>query len=309
MTRPRRTLPGSTYLVTRRVSQRHFWLAPKGAVKRVFGYCFAVAMQRYGVAVHALCVLSNHYHAVVTDPEGRISDFIRYFHSLVARALNAQLGRWENLWSTRQTSLVRLIAPADVLSKVVDTICNPVTSGLVRTGAEWPGLRTRPGHLGQKPQRFERPNKFFDPDGSTPASACLPITVPPDFANLGAAGFRALVSDAVARREAEVAANMEATGRRFLGVPAVRRQRRDGRPKTPAPRRRLGPEVACANAERRRAELGKLVRFRARYRAAREAWLAGARPVVFPPGTTRMRGYPGVVVRGAPLDVSVVATE
>lgn len=36
MTRPRRHLPGSTYSITRRASQRRFWLAPKGALKNLF---------------------------------------------------------------------------------------------------------------------------------------------------------------------------------------------------------------------------------------------------------------------------------
>jgi REP element-mobilizing transposase RayT len=44
--------------------------------------------------VHAWCVLSNHYHLVVTDPDARLPAFMQYLDSLVARAMNA------SLWST-----------------------------------------------------------------------------------------------------------------------------------------------------------------------------------------------------------------
>ena len=65
MTCPRRIVPGTTYLLTRRCS--HFMLVPRGIVRELFGYCVALAAERHGVLVHAITIMSNHYHAVVTD--------------------------------------------------------------------------------------------------------------------------------------------------------------------------------------------------------------------------------------------------
>ena len=65
MTCPRRIVPGTTYLLTRRCS--HFMLVPRGIVPELFGHCLALAAERHGVLVHAVTVMSNHYQAVVTD--------------------------------------------------------------------------------------------------------------------------------------------------------------------------------------------------------------------------------------------------
>ena len=94
MTAPRQVLQGTTYLVTRRCTQRQLLLKPSKVTNAVFGYLLAVAARRYGVEVHAYCVLSNHYHLVVTDPQARLPAFQQFLDALVARAVNAHLGRW-----------------------------------------------------------------------------------------------------------------------------------------------------------------------------------------------------------------------
>ncbi|HEY7725075.1 MAG TPA: hypothetical protein VH880_07070, partial [Anaeromyxobacteraceae bacterium] len=94
MTAPRQVLPGTTYLVTRRCAQRQFLLKPSKTTTDVFLYLLAVAARRFGIEVHAFCVLSNHFHLVVTDPHARLPAFHQFLDALVARALNASLGRW-----------------------------------------------------------------------------------------------------------------------------------------------------------------------------------------------------------------------
>jgi hypothetical protein len=59
VTAPRQVLPGTTYLVTRRCSERRLFLRPSERVNAIFLYVLAVAAQKYGIDVHAFCVLSN----------------------------------------------------------------------------------------------------------------------------------------------------------------------------------------------------------------------------------------------------------
>jgi hypothetical protein len=59
-----------------------------GAHHQVFLCCLAVAAERWGVIVHAVCMLSNHYRAVVTDPFGRLPEFYGWLHEFVGKALN-----------------------------------------------------------------------------------------------------------------------------------------------------------------------------------------------------------------------------
>ncbi len=106
---PRRVVPGDTYLITRRCSQRTFRLRPSPETNRIFMYCLALAIDKTGVELHAACVMSNHHHLVVTDPRGVLPDFLRELHRLTAKVMNALQGQWENLWAAEPCNVVRLV--------------------------------------------------------------------------------------------------------------------------------------------------------------------------------------------------------
>ena len=125
MTAPRCVLPGVTYFVTRRCAQRQFLLRPSSVVNATFLFLLAIASRRCGVQVHAFCVLSNHWHAVLTDPDARLPEFEQYLDSLLARALNASMGRWESFWAPSSYSAVTLVS---VASSVLSSSNPPVSS-------------------------------------------------------------------------------------------------------------------------------------------------------------------------------------
>ena len=87
MTLPRLVLPDRTLLVTRRCFGRMFLLRPSPQVQAAFTYCLALAAEKHGIQVHAAIVLSNHWHAVLTDPHGTLPAFMRWLHTNVAKAL------------------------------------------------------------------------------------------------------------------------------------------------------------------------------------------------------------------------------
>ncbi len=300
MTCPRRIVPGTTYLLTRRCTQRRFMLVPRGLVPKLFGYCIALAAKRHGILVHAVTVMSNHWHGLVTDPHGRIPEFCRDVHSLAARALNAHLGRWEALWSSQRLSLVELVDGPDVWDKLVYTLTNPVEAGLVARSAEWPGLRTRPVDVTREPRVFKRPRTRFFRRSGLPAEVELHLTVPPALEPLDRPAFAQEFQARVAAREAAIQEQMASAGRGFLGAHEVRRQRRDARPKTHELRRGRHPAVASRDRARRLGALERLRRFRDAYRAALERWRQRTGPVCFPEGTYKMRDYPGVTSDRAP---------
>jgi len=288
MTAPRQVLPGATYLVSRRCSQRQFLLKPTRTTNDVLLYVLAVAASRYGVEVHAFCVLSNHYHLVVTDPDARLPAFQQFLDALVARAINASLGRWESFWAPDSYSAVRLASSTDVLDKIAYVLANPVAAGLVRSGRLWPGLWSAPDQVGGEPLQVRRPDHFFDPKGSLPPKATLELTVPAGFAS--AESFREDLAAALAEREAMAAREV----RDFLGAARVLAQRPTARPKSGEPRRDVHPRVAARDRWKRIEVLGRLVDFLSSYRAAWNAWQSGERGVVFPVGTYLLRVAHGV---------------
>ncbi len=300
MSWPRRIVPGATYLLTRRCIQRRFMLVPRGIASKLFGYCVALAAKRHGILVHALVCMSNHYHGLLTDPHGNIPAFARDLNSLLARALNAHFGRSEALWSSQRLSLVELVDASDVWDKLVYTITNPVEAGLVARSAQWPGLRTRPVDIERAPRVFERPRTAFFRKSRLPAKVTLQLSVPPLLEPCDARTFARELQTRVAEREATIRDRMAASGRAFLGASAVKRQRRDARPKTRERRRDCNPSVASRDRARRVGALTRLRRFRDAYRRALETWRERAGPVVFPEGTYKMRDYPGVITGRAP---------
>jgi len=129
MTAPRQVLPGASYLVTRRCTQRQFLLRPGKLVDQTFLYLLALAAHRFCIRIHAFCVLSNHYHLVLTDPHARLPAFCRFLDGLAARALNALHGRWESFWAPDSYSAVALATPQDVLEKAAYTLAKRITLG------------------------------------------------------------------------------------------------------------------------------------------------------------------------------------
>lgn len=289
MTAPRQVLPGTTYLVTRRCVRREFLLRPSKVTNQVLLYLLAVGAQRYGVEVHAYCVMSNHYHLVVTDPDAQLPAFMQFVDGLAGRAVNALLGHDEAVWGSDSYSAVSLPSLRDVVDKTAYTLANPVAAGLVRSGHRWPGLWS---DLRVEERLVPRPSHFFDPKGTLPETVRFRLTAPPGFAK---EEFKEQVQAALGEREAEA-------GRRvagFLGVARVLAQRVTARPRKPERRGQLNPRVASRDRWKRIEALGRLVGFLADYRTALREWHEGKKEVLFPAGTYEMRVTYGVACAGA----------
>src|ERR1700730_6303517 len=97
------------YLLSRRCTQRQFLLRPSAEVEHIYLYCLGEAAARYRVTVYAWIAMSNHQHLIVRDNEGNLPEFIGHLNKMLAKALNARLGRWENFWAAEQPSAVHLV--------------------------------------------------------------------------------------------------------------------------------------------------------------------------------------------------------
>ncbi len=287
MTAPRQVLPGTTYLVTRRCSQRQLLLRPSRSTNAIFLYVLALAARRYGVRVHAFCVLSNHFHLVVTDPEARLPAFEQYLDGLVARAVNSCLGRWEAFWAPSSYSAVALETPADVISKVAYVLANPVAAGLVSRGAEWPGLWSSADQIGGAPFVARRPDAFFRPNGCLPETVELQLDLPPGVESPDA--WRERVRSALVAEEDGARVRLDREGRAVVGVAKVLAQNPFRRAGSEEARRELKPRVAARDTWKRLEALTRLLDFLRDYRVAWKARRSGLRDVLFPAGTYLLR--------------------
>jgi len=297
MSQPRQVLPGTTYFVSRRCAQRQFLLRPSRKVNRIFRFCLAVAAQRTGIQIHAYCALSNHYHLVLTDPTGKLPEFMHWFNEHVAKSVNALLGRWEAVWAPGSYSAVRLVDSQAVLKELVYVYTNPVEAGLVRRARDWPGAHSLPSHMTAPPVEIRRSTGFFRDKGPVPSSALLELSIPPALMTEFKDPTHPL-EQMVREREKELQQQAQAKGLRFLGPKKVLRQSPWSRPSNAEPRRGLNPVVACRDKWKRIETLQRLKEFLADYREARQRYLDGETAVLFPAGTYWLRVRLGVLCSG-----------
>lgn len=293
MTAPRFVVPGQTYLITRRCSERRFFLRPDARTVGIFEYCLAEAADRYGIRLIAWTTMSNHHHAVVEDPSGSLPDFLCHLHKMTARALNVRWGREEALWAAEPASAVRLIERSDILDKVIYTLANPVADHLVDRVLRWPGASSFAALDGRE-RRITRPRDFFRRAGDMPPTVSLRASTPTGWPG-GAVAWAAAVRNGVEAKERSAEQVRHALGLRIAGRKAVLSANPEHRPSTSEPRAAFRPSIACKNLARRIAELDLLASFRHAYGTARQAMRAGLE-AVFPWGTYRLARHYGVQV-------------
>jgi putative transposase len=298
MSATRRLIAGATYLVTRRCTQRQMMLRPSVETNQVFLYCLAVAAERAGIELHAFVVMSNHWHAVLTDPEARLPEFLQMLHRLVASCMNASLGRTENFWAAEHASVVALESADDVLDKIAYVITNPTAAGLVRSPEEWPGVITT--RLGER-HIATMPEVYFRRHGATlPERAHLDCSVPPVLRELDAETLDRRLRALVARNVRQARSRVRKEGRTFLGADGARTMSPWRTAATPEPLRRRRPTLAARDPHDRKAAIARLRAFRSTYRAALSRWKSGDRFARFPEGTYLMRVLHGVCCDFAP---------
>jgi putative transposase len=284
---PRPIAPGRTYLVSRRCTQREYLLRPDPRTDQIYLYCVGEAAARYDVTLHGWIALSNHHHLVVRDNHGNLPEFMAHLHKLLAKAMNAYRGRWENFFASEQCSAVYLIEDDDRFSKLVYLLANPVSDHLVERVSEWPGACSLPQHLSSLPKTVQRPTGYFRKDGPRPETVTLRAQKLEGFEHLSDDEWSAKIRDAVREEEERARAMRAERNLRVLGAKKIRRADFTDRPKTVEPRRALRPHLACRRKEARIAALTALKEFRAAYRHARLRFETGELDVAFPYGTYR----------------------
>ena len=281
-----------TYLLTRCCDDQEYALLPSKLVNQVFAYAVGWASKKYHIAIHTMCVMSNHWHSVITDTFGRLPEFKQEVHRIVAKCLNAEYQRNGYFWDNQKAGQTWLLDDDAIMDKMVYTMMNPVAAGLVQHQRCWPGLVTKPTDVCGRTFTIKRPKVYFrDKGGTMPEEVTLTMTRPAIYQHLSDKQFTELLQGRIAAREKEIHDDMRAQKRWFMGNQALKRLKHTDSPATKRKRGRVNPKVASKNKKLRMAALDQLKCFADAYDAARLKWKAGFRDVVFPAGTYAMRRF------------------
>ncbi|MFO0640343.1 MAG: transposase [Polyangiaceae bacterium] len=301
MSNPRRIVAGTTYLVTRRTTRRHFLLNPdrKRVLFAVYWYATALLAAEFGIEIHAVQILSNHMHEVLTDTRGQLPTFLQQRNRLMANAIKELLAWPGEVFSREGASVVALYGDDAVVQKIGYTLANAVEAGLVARPEDWPGVTLAAIDIGTRTIRVSRPKVYFDPENKRwPEAAEISITVPPSLeAHAGHEGARARIVAAVesavekARVTARRAGRVVRSAEWIFAVPHTTRATSYEKAGERNPSFAAGGnvELATTAARIRAAFLGA-------YREALRAFHSGVRDVFFPNGTWRWARDLGVNV-------------
>lgn len=279
---------------------RQFRLRPSRRTNQIILYVFAVVARRYGLKLHALCVLSDHYHLVHSDPDAKTCRFTQDAHSLTSRHINAAHGDFDRMWSGEQTNHVELAEPSDLVDKIAYTMANPVAAYLVRYGSSWPGIRMA---WPTKPKRIKRPPGFFrsrEDGGRWPEEIELEFHRPPEYDDLSDIELANRIKKAIEDREDRIRRYADEHKIKFLGARAVRKTSRYDHARSPEKRFGIVPTLASKDRALRITRLRERRAWLDAYAEALRRWCAGDHDVVFPPGTYKMRVVHNVNVEPAP---------
>jgi hypothetical protein len=285
---------GSLVEVTVRTAQSRFFLRPSPDLNDIVLGILGRAQRLYGVRIHFVVCLSNHWHALLSvDDALQLCRFMQYVNSNLAREANKKNGSSGPFWSTRYRAiLVSEEEPAQV-DRLRYLLAQGVKENLVERVLEWPGVHSARAILEgmslkgywfdrtQENAARERGEDFGRFAYATEEEVVL--TPLPCWAHLTPEQYRERVAALVEEIEAEARAAREQTQIPPLGVGQILRQNPQGVPnktkKSPA------PLFHAATREAREAFREAYWTFVAAFREAAEKLKAGDRLARFPVGS------------------------
>jgi hypothetical protein len=134
---------------------------------------------------------------------------------------------------------------------IVYTVGNPAKDQLVARVFHWPGENSYAAQLRGKPIVAQRPEWFFDPDGTMPEEVQLSFHRPKGFEELSHQQWADKLRAAVEQVEANAAAERAEKGTFVLGRKTVLLQSPFSKPTSSEPRRNMRPLFASKSAPRR----------------------------------------------------------
>ena len=95
------------------------------------------ASKRFNLAIHAYCLMDNHYHLVVETPDANLSAAMRHINGVYTQSFNRRHGRSGHVFQGRYKALVvEAEAYLAELSRYV--VLNPVRAGIAETAEQYP---------------------------------------------------------------------------------------------------------------------------------------------------------------------------
>jgi len=296
MGRNLRYLPRSGMLVevTCRTIQGRFLLRPGQPLNEIFIGCLAKARGLFAVDIHAVVVLSTHYHLLVSPADSeQLANFMKHLNTNLSKEIGA-LHDWPGtIFNRRYRAIVVADEAAVQIARLRYLLSHGAKEGVVYSPACWPGVNSVEALLTGKPLRgtwFDRSREFAARQrrkSPSPRAFATEMEVAlqplPCWRHLPPDARQDRVRGLIEEIEKQTLAMHGERGTEPIGSRRARKVHPHHRPsqvrRSPAPRFH-----AWSRRQRRRLE-SAYAEFVAAYRVAAERWRAGDCSARFPDGS------------------------
>lgn len=280
--------------VTCRTIQGRFLLKPTRELKSLLIGVLARAQKLYPVKIHAFVFMSNHYHLLLSVEDAhRLSRFMNYLNSNLAREAGRLSGWTERFWGRRYQAIVISQEEAAQIGRLRYLLSHGCKEGLVARPQDWPGAHCAGALKGDqwitgiwvdRTRQYAarmRGEKIHRLKYATRERVRLDFL--PCWSPLSRMAYHTRVRELIAEIERETEALHVREGTRPLGIATVQAQHPHDRPQ--ALKKKFAPAFHAATRTARQ-ELAEAYRwFAAAYRTAAERLGEGRISLGFPAGS------------------------
>lgn len=278
------------FLVTTRTIQGRFLLRPSKALNALAVGVIARAQRRYGVEIHAIVVLSNHYHLLLSVGSAwQLASFMNFVNGNLAREAGRLYGWRDRFWSRRYQATLVSQEPQAQIDRLRYILAHGSKEGLVTKPGEWPGVQCAralssgeplEGHWINRTRWFQaRTTEASESDFAERET--LELTPLPCWDHLSEHAQLERVRDLLDAIETEFMP-VGSSRRKPLGTKRILRQHPHQRPRHS--KRSPAPRFHCFTREMRRILSDAYRSFLLAYRSAAQRLRLGHRDVEFPAG-------------------------
>lgn len=140
---PRSLLPDGVYhVVSRGVERRDVFLDEDDRL--AFLALLAEVTVRFDWTVHAVCLMTTHYHLIVETRRASLSDGLRTLNGRYAQRFNRRRGRWGHLFGDRFWC-EPIESERQLAAACAYVVANPVRAGLCVAPEDWRWSHSRYG--------------------------------------------------------------------------------------------------------------------------------------------------------------------